>query len=184
MTLAIRFTSTVSKTLYANGRTYSVTGGSFVDVPYNDALAIQDQATRLMVTGATADRPANDGSRANWPPTAMFDTTLNAPIFLVPNSNPASWVKIDGTSAELRGRKPRVVRGFAADCPVFSVWRARNYAPEGRGLCNVAVRNSPVSSHCRNSQTAVKPAAGGRFRSNTTRRSLRCGRAASRARAH
>jgi len=46
MSLAIRFYSPTSKTLYANGRSYSVSAGATVDVPFPDALAIQsDQAT-------------------------------------------------------------------------------------------------------------------------------------------
>jgi hypothetical protein len=99
MTLAVRLTSTVSRTLYANGRTYSVTAGSYVDVPYNDGLVIDSgQAQRLMITGATSDRPINVAGQVNWPPAMLFDTTLNKPIFLVPGSNPASWVDITGAS--------------------------------------------------------------------------------------
>jgi hypothetical protein len=98
MTLAIRFYSAVAKTLSANGRTYSVTAGGTVDVPYSDGLAIQsDQATRLMITGATSDRPGNTGA-IGWPPTSMYDSSLGKPIFLVPGSNPASWVDISGAS--------------------------------------------------------------------------------------
>jgi hypothetical protein len=100
MALAIRFYSATSKTLYANGRSYSVTGGATVDVPYPDALAIGDQARALMVTGATADRPSNVApGLAGLPlPDAMYDTTLAKPIFRVLNSNPTSWVDISGSS--------------------------------------------------------------------------------------
>ena len=98
MTLAIRFYSPVSKALYANGRTYPITGGSYLDVPYSDAVAMQsDQAHRLMITGATSDRPGNTGA-VSWPPAVMYDTTLGKPIFLVPGSNPASWIDITGAS--------------------------------------------------------------------------------------
>ena len=101
MSLAIRFYSPTSKTLYANGRSYSVSAGATIDVPFPDALAIQsDQATYLMTTGATADRPSNAApGLAGLPlPREMYDTTLGKPIFRVPNSNPTSWVDISGSS--------------------------------------------------------------------------------------
>jgi hypothetical protein len=101
MTLAIRFYSPVAKTLYTNGRSYKVTAGGTVDVPYSDGLAIQsDQARALMITGATSDRPGNDASRANWPPAVMYDTTLAKVIFLVPGSNPASWVDLRARASQ------------------------------------------------------------------------------------
>ncbi|HEY3909260.1 MAG TPA: hypothetical protein VGM07_05155 [Stellaceae bacterium] len=86
--------------LYANGRSYAVAGAATVDVPYPDALAIgRDQATRMTIIGATADRPVNIDNVLNWPPPTMYDTTLGAPIFLVPGSNPAAWVGVTGVTA-------------------------------------------------------------------------------------
>jgi hypothetical protein len=99
MALGIRFIA-LRSTLWANGRSYSATVGSVIDVPYADAVAIgPDQGTRLMVTGATVDRPGNVPGMLAWPPSTMYDTTLSAPIFLVPNSNPARWVDISGAAA-------------------------------------------------------------------------------------
>ena len=100
MTLAIRFIPTAGRTVIIapSGRTYGVTGAT-VDIPFPDADTIQqDQATRLMIVGTTADRPANVPGRLNWPPREMYDTTLGAPIFLVPGSNPAKWVNITGAA--------------------------------------------------------------------------------------
>jgi hypothetical protein len=69
-----------------------------IDIPYPDADAVQsDQATRLMIIGTTSDRPVNAG-RVGWPPALMYDTTLSKPIFLVPGSNPASWIDITGSA--------------------------------------------------------------------------------------
>ena len=90
MTLAIRFIPNSGRgVIYgASGSTYRVTGTT-LDIPFPDADTIHsDQATRLMVVGATADRPGNVLGRLNWPPREMYDTTLGAPIFLVPGSNP------------------------------------------------------------------------------------------------
>ena len=98
MTLAIRFIPTAGRKVInaSSGRTYVVTGAT-VDIPFPDADAIHlDQATKLMVIGATADRPANNPARINWPPPIMYDTTRGGPIFLVPGSNPARWVNITG----------------------------------------------------------------------------------------
>ena len=53
---------------------------------------------KLMVMGTTADRPVNVTGRVNWPPSAMYDTTLGGPIFLVPGSNPGKWVNISGSA--------------------------------------------------------------------------------------
>ena len=100
MTLAIRFLPNPGrKFIYgAGGRTYPSTGAT-VDIPFPDAETIQsDQATRLMIIGITADRPVNVPGRINWPPREMYDTTLGAPIFLVPGSNPVRWVNITGTA--------------------------------------------------------------------------------------
>jgi hypothetical protein len=47
--------------------------------------------------GATDDRPGNTGA-VSWPPAVMYDTTLSKVIFLVPNSNPAAWIDISGSS--------------------------------------------------------------------------------------
>jgi hypothetical protein len=98
MTLAIRFVA-LRSTLTANGRSYGATVGSTIDVPYSDALAIgPDQGTKLMIVGATADRPVNVPGQINWPPAIMYDTILGKPIFLVPGSNPASWIDISGSA--------------------------------------------------------------------------------------
>jgi hypothetical protein len=97
MSLAIRFVA-LHSAIYANGKAFPATVGSTIDIPYPDASAVQsDQATRLMIIGATADRPLNAG-RIGWPPTEMYDTSLGKPIFLVPGSNPASWVDISGSA--------------------------------------------------------------------------------------
>ena len=100
MTLAIRFIPNTGRTVLqaASGRAYPITGAT-VDVPFPDADMIQsDQATRLMIVGATADRPVNIPGRINWPPREMYDTTLGRPIFLISGSNPARWVDITGTA--------------------------------------------------------------------------------------
>ena len=98
MTLAIRFIPNAGRgVIYgASGSTYRVTGTT-LDIPFPDAETIHsDQATKLMVVGTTADRPVNISGRINWPPREMYDTTLGAPIFLVPGSNPPRWVNIAG----------------------------------------------------------------------------------------
>jgi hypothetical protein len=100
MALAIRFVPNAGHpVIYTpSGRTYLATGLT-VDIPFPDADAIQtDQATKLMVVGATTDRPVNAPGRINWPPRAMYDTALGRPIFLVPGSNPARWVDISGSA--------------------------------------------------------------------------------------
>jgi hypothetical protein len=99
MALSMRFVPLAGvKTLYANGRAYPVSGAT-VDIPYLDGQAVQpDQATFLTFIGATTDRPTNNPGQGNWPPVRMYDTTLSAPIFLVPNSAPASWVNILGAA--------------------------------------------------------------------------------------
>lgn len=84
--------------IYANGTSYPATVGSTIDIAFPDADAVgPDQATRLMIIGATSDRPVNAG-RVGWPPAVMYDTTLSKVIFLVPGSNPASWVDISGSA--------------------------------------------------------------------------------------
>src|ERR1700739_3631081 len=100
MTLAIRFIPNPGrKVIYgASGRAYPGSGAT-VDIPFPDAGTIaSDQATRLMIVGTTADRPTNVPGRIDWPPHQVYDTTLSAPIFLVPNSNPARWVNIAGST--------------------------------------------------------------------------------------
>jgi hypothetical protein len=98
MALAVRFVA-LRPALVANGRSYPATVGSTIDVPFPDADAVQgDQATKLMIVGATADRPGNVPGRLNWPPATMYDSTLGKPIFLVPGSNPASWIDIAGNA--------------------------------------------------------------------------------------
>jgi hypothetical protein len=98
MTLAIRFIPNPGRNfIYApSGRAYSITGAT-VDIPFPDAETIQpDQAMKVMVIGATAERPVNVPGRINWPPREMYDTTRGGPIFLVSGSNPAIWVNILG----------------------------------------------------------------------------------------
>jgi hypothetical protein len=99
MALSIRFyTPAATGTLRANGRSYAISSAT-TDVAYNDGIAIQnDQAARLMVVGATSDRPVNVPGQINWPPREMYDTSLGKPIFLVPGSSPASWVDITGAA--------------------------------------------------------------------------------------
>jgi hypothetical protein len=100
MTLAIRFIPNTGRTVInaASGRTYRVTSAT-IDIPFPDADTIHpDQATKLVVVGVTADRPANDPGRISWPPREMYDTTLGAPIFLVPGSTPPRWVNITGSA--------------------------------------------------------------------------------------
>jgi hypothetical protein len=100
MTLAIRFIPNAGRTVInaASGRTYQVTGTT-IDIPFPDADTIHaDEATKLVVVGTTADRPANVPGSLNWPPRRMYDTTLGAPIFLVPGSNPARWVNVTGSA--------------------------------------------------------------------------------------
>jgi hypothetical protein len=97
MSLAVRFVA-LHSAIYANGKAFPATVGSTIDIAFPDADAVQsDQATRLMIVGATADRPVNAG-RIGWPPAEMFDLTLNKPIFLVLGSNPASWIDITGAA--------------------------------------------------------------------------------------
>jgi hypothetical protein len=56
--------------------------------------------TRLMVFGASEDRPVGDPDRISWPPPGMYDTTLGEPIFLAPGSYPANC----GQLLRVRGR--------------------------------------------------------------------------------
>jgi hypothetical protein len=100
MTLAIRFIPNAGRAVIygGSGLTYRVTGTT-IDVPFPDADTVHsDQATKLMVIGTTADRPVNVPGRINWPPREMYDTTLGAPIFLVPSSYPPRWVNIAGSA--------------------------------------------------------------------------------------
>jgi hypothetical protein len=114
MTLAIRFIVNPGRSVIStpSGRTYPVPFSTitfpfltpvaipFVDIPFPDADEVPpDQATNLMVFGETSDRPVNDPGRSNWPPREMFDTTRGEPIFLIPGSNPATWVNIWGSAA-------------------------------------------------------------------------------------
>jgi hypothetical protein len=100
MALSIRFLANTGRpVLYANGRSYVVASG-VATVPLPDADAImRDQAVPLMYIGTTAERPTYDPARVSWPPKVMYDTTLSAPIFLVPNTNPVTWVTIAGAAA-------------------------------------------------------------------------------------
>jgi len=98
MTLAIRFIPNPGRAVIygASGSAYRATSTT-LDIPFPDAETIHSvQATKLMVVGTTADRPVNALGRINWPPREMYDTTLGAPIFLVPGSNPPRWVNIAG----------------------------------------------------------------------------------------
>jgi hypothetical protein len=101
MTLVVRFIPNPGRTVLrtASGRIYPVASSTTVDVPFADADTIHsDQATKLVVVGTTADRPVSVPGRLNWPPPQMYDTTLGAPIFLVPGSTPARWVNIVGSA--------------------------------------------------------------------------------------
>jgi hypothetical protein len=87
----------------ANGRVYS--GTTTVDIPYADAVAVQeDQAQRLMVVGATADRPSTAAGEVPGTASvrvlgsggAMYDLTLGKPIFYTRGSNPPVYTDITG----------------------------------------------------------------------------------------
>ena len=107
MTLAIRFLPNPGrKVIYgAGGRAYPSTGAT-VDIPFPDAETIQsDQATRLMIIGATADRPVDVPRRINWPPREMYDTTLGAPHLLGSRLEPCQMGKHNG-HCSLRGLAP------------------------------------------------------------------------------
>lgn len=85
----------------ANGRPYGVANG-IVDVPAatDGASIASDQAAVMMFVGATADRPLyNPAIIGGGAPRMMYDTTLSAPIFSVPGSNPVRWIGIDGSAA-------------------------------------------------------------------------------------
>ena len=100
MTLAIRFIPNPGRAVVygASGSAYRA-AGTTLDIPFPDAETIHsDQAIKLMVVGTTADRPVNVPGRINWPPRGVYDTTLGAPIFLVPGSNPPRWVNIAGVT--------------------------------------------------------------------------------------
>jgi hypothetical protein len=101
MTIGRRFYSVTSKTVYANGRQYSLTGGTASDISYPDSEAVEnDQATALMISGATADRPVlGDGMFAGAQARGFYDTSLSKPVFVKPGTNPASWIDITGASA-------------------------------------------------------------------------------------
>jgi hypothetical protein len=79
-------------------RRFLMRDGSVKDVPYPAELGAwaQGPVTALMWVGTTADRPLNNPNMVGWPPATMFDTTLGKPIFLVPNTNPAAWIDING----------------------------------------------------------------------------------------
>jgi hypothetical protein len=114
MTLSVRYLIGANSVLaHPSGRTYTANSAGIVDVPIGDAEAMHTyiprgypdpdpsglhRAQRLTVIGATSDRPGNQDGRAAWPPAVMYDTSLAKVIFLVPGSNPASWVDISGAS--------------------------------------------------------------------------------------
>jgi hypothetical protein len=116
MTLSVRFLIAANSVLpHPSGRTYKADSNGIVDEPMGDTDSIAatyiprgypdpdptglHQVQRLTVIGATADRPVNNPDRIGWPPSAMYDTTLSKPIFLVARSNPARWVDITGAAA-------------------------------------------------------------------------------------
>ncbi|HEY1258535.1 MAG TPA: hypothetical protein VGF34_04745 [Stellaceae bacterium] len=72
--------------------------GATIDIPYPAELGAwaQGPVLALMWVCATADRPVNDPNRISWPPSPIYDLTLDRLIFLVPNSNPAKWIDITG----------------------------------------------------------------------------------------
>jgi hypothetical protein len=101
MTLALRvYPLPVRSAIFANGRSYAVTAGTPLSIPYPDALAVgADQAQPLVWYGATADRPTLQSPGGIWPfPQSFYDTTLGEIIFSVPGSNPVSWININGNS--------------------------------------------------------------------------------------
>jgi hypothetical protein len=100
MSIGRRFYSPVSKTLFANGRSYSITAGTALDIAYPDSEAIfPDQCQILSLSGATADRPvAGSALIAEATRVGFYDTTLGEPVFVKAGSNPVSWINIAGSS--------------------------------------------------------------------------------------
>ena len=102
MAIGRRFVSGVSKTLYANTRTYAITAGTALQIAYPDSEVIQsDAAQMLMIAGSTADRPVpGDALWLGAAAHGFYDTTLGAPIWVTSDSAvPVVWCKIDGTTA-------------------------------------------------------------------------------------
>jgi len=99
MALAIRFIIKPGLAqISVNGRAYVPEGNGVVDVALPDALAVHDGIQqRLGFIGASTDRPTYDRNRVSWPPASMYDTTLSATIFSVPNTDPVQWVRVDGS---------------------------------------------------------------------------------------
>lgn len=86
----------------SGGRSYPVTGAT-VDLPAFEIVG-DDQATQLMTICPTVDRPTNVPGAPNCLPDLMipprlFDSTLGAMIFAVPDSFPLRWVTLDGAPA-------------------------------------------------------------------------------------
>jgi hypothetical protein len=102
MTLAMRYrpNAGINTLQTAAGNRHPVGGAATVDVPFSDdALTIgPDQATPLIVTGNTADRPVNVLDRQGYPMARMYDLTLGKVIFLVRGSWPASWIDVTGAA--------------------------------------------------------------------------------------
>jgi hypothetical protein len=96
MALVMRFQTSLAR-VTANGRTYSASGG-IVDVPLADSLAIHsDQAQRMILMGATTDRPTyQPGVMNGGLPREMYDTSLGKMVFLASSGNPAIWVDSTG----------------------------------------------------------------------------------------
>jgi hypothetical protein len=102
MALIVRYwTPNAGQTVaHHSGRTYAANASGILDVPASDAEAVHPAgAIRLGYVGTTADRPVNDGTRLNWPPREVYDSTLAKTVYLIPGSSPAKWVDISGTSS-------------------------------------------------------------------------------------
>jgi hypothetical protein len=102
MALSLRFYPLPGRSVItaSSGRTYAVTTGVPLSVPFPDALDVgADQAVALCWTGLTGDRPTLQTPGGIWPfPRLFYDTTLSEIIFSVPNSNPVTWIDINGNS--------------------------------------------------------------------------------------
>jgi hypothetical protein len=95
MALAIRFIPNPGRTVIytPSGRTYNVTGPT-VDIPFPDADAVAtDHATRLMVVGATADRPVGGPDRIGWrPPGCTTQHSASRSFWFRDRTRRAGWI--------------------------------------------------------------------------------------------
>jgi hypothetical protein len=123
MSLNVRFKPRANvSALWANGNNWPVGSAAYVDVPENQADAIgPDQGTRLCYVGATADRPAAQPGRVNWPMGPMFDTDLSKVIWPLPGTVPVKWVDAEGNPPDGPRRRALVRVKHAA--AIFAAWR-------------------------------------------------------------